>query len=423
MKTIKICSGLLLLIVTIPFVSFGQEAGSLLASTAGMPPRDGTIAEPRPEEADDKEFAFSGTVDTYFHSTFGTTNPYAGDAQAPSTAFADARGFGLGMANFVASYTSGRTGVIADLVFGPRGKTAVFASASGQSIINQMYGWYKLSDRVTLNLGQFNTFLGYEVISPAINFHYSTSYMFSWGPFSHSGLRADFDLGNGMVAKLAVMNPTDLVEFNPVNTFTLGGQIGHTSNAGGVWLNVLYGDQDGTFDPDDFAYELDDNGDVAMDENGNPVYASSGGPLFQVDLTTGWTLGEKFYLGFNTSFQSVASGEAFVAEGSLRDAGGDASTFVGFAIYPKFSLSETFSLGLRSEYLGVTNGHLGIFTTDGNGHGNVMEFTLSGNYTVGALTFIPEVRLDRTSEDSFRNAAGEAASEMTSLTLAAVYKF
>ncbi|MDZ7650755.1 MAG: hypothetical protein U5K54_28440 [Cytophagales bacterium] len=41
------------------------------------------------------------------------------------------------------------------------------------------------------------------------------------------------------------MNPTDLVEFNPVNTYTLGGQLGKTSDKGGIWLNFLYGDQDG----------------------------------------------------------------------------------------------------------------------------------------------------------------------------------
>src|SRR5690349_21913966 len=103
-----------------------------------------------------------------------------------------------------------------------------------------MFAFYKLSDNVTSTLGKFNTFVGYEVISPAVNFHYSTSYLFSWGPFNHTGLRADFDLGGGLVGKLAIMNPTDLVEFNPVNTYTAGLQLGYVNDAGGTWLNVLY---------------------------------------------------------------------------------------------------------------------------------------------------------------------------------------
>ena len=126
-----------------------------------------------------------------------------------------------------------------------------------RQLSTRLFVYYKLSDAVTLNMGQFNTFLGYEVISPAINFHYSTSYLFSWGPFNHTGLRADFAFGNGMVAKLAVMNPTDIVEFNPVNTYTLGAQIGKTGDAGGIWFNFLYGDQDGTLDEEDVSMKME----------------------------------------------------------------------------------------------------------------------------------------------------------------------
>lgn len=415
MKTYKLCVGFLLAGLIPLNDAMSQEQTTVLASThpaEGLAPTQ----EEDEEKQDEPSFSFSGSVDTYFHSTFGTTNAYYGGINAPSTSFADLKGFGLGMANLIATYSGDKVGFTADLVFGPRGRAAVFGSQQG--IVNQMFAFYKLTDKVTLNLGQFNTFVGYEVISPAVNFHYSTSYMFSWGPFNHTGLRADFDLGGGMVAKLAVMNPTDIVEFNPVNTYTLGGQIGHSSDAGGIWLNFIYGDQDGNLS----------SNDPSFDENGNLI--SSAGGLFQVDLTTGWNLGEKFYLGLNTTYQTVAAGEAFIAEGTLANSDGDASTFMGFALYPKVTLSESFALGLRAEYFSVTNGHLGIFGTDdqdgfGNqiGKGSVMEFTLSGNYKVGGLTFIPEVRIDQTSEDSFVDADGKATNMLPSLNLAAVYKF
>jgi hypothetical protein len=267
------------------------------------------------------------------------------------------------------------------------------------------FAFYKFSDKVTLNLGQFNTFVGYEVISPAVNFHYSTSYLFSWGPFNHTGARLDFALDNGIVAKLAVMNPTDIVEFNPVNTYTLGAQIGKTSDAGGIWFNFLYGDQDGTLDKD-----------VAV------VDDASAGKLFQADVTLGYNLSSKFYLGFNASTQRTAAGEFVDGNGNIVDAGGDASSFLGFAVYPKVTLTENFSVGARAEYFSVKNGHLGIFGLDESGDGDVVEFTVSGNYKAGGLTFIPEVRIDKTSEKSFTQGT-ESKDIMPSFTLAAVYKF
>jgi hypothetical protein len=416
MKTNRLCLGILLGLCMISTAGYSQEA--VIASTdVSVTSSDETTPTPVEGEEEKQEtpaFSFSGSIDTYFHSSFGVTNAAYGGINAPATSFADLKGFGLGMANIIASYGGEKVGFTADLVFGPRGRAAVFGSSQG--IVNQMFAYYKITDKVTLNLGQFNTFLGYEVISPAVNFHYSTSYMFSWGPFNHTGLRADFDLGGGMVAKLAVMNPTDVVEFNPVNTYTLGGQIGHVNDAGGVWLNLIYGDQDGNLDADDDPY--------AYDENGTPVgFISSMGSLFQIDLTTGWNLSEKFYLGLNTTYQTVGAGEAFIAEGDIQDSDGDASTFMGFALYPKITLSETFALGLRGEYLGVTNGHLGIFGVDSDGKGSVMEYTLSANYKVGGLTFIPEFRIDTTSEDSFLDADGRATNMMPGVNLAAVYKF
>ena len=366
---------------------------------------DKAAAEAKAEEEDEPTFTFAGSIDTYFHSTFKTQNAYYGDAYAPSTSFADLKGFGIGMVNLIASYGGDKAGFTADVVFGPRGQAAVFGTASGQAIINQAFAYYKFSDKLTLNLGQFNTFVGYEVISPTVNFHFSTSYLFSWGPFNHTGARLDYASESGLVAKLAVMNPTDIVEFNPVNTYTLGAQLGKTSDKGGIWFNFLYGDQDGTLDSENVQYQ-----------------DASAGKLFQADVTLGYNLTDKFYLGFNASSQSTAVGEEADINGDIIDSSGDPSSFFGFAVYPKLTLSESFALGLRAEYFSVKNGHLGIFGLDTNGDGNVMEFTLSGNYKVGGLTFIPEVRVDKTSEDSFFKGT-ETKNLLPSLTLAAVYKF
>jgi hypothetical protein len=361
-----------------------------------------------------KTFTLSGSVDTYVHTSLGATNePY--ESHGPTTAFANLKGFSLGMINLIASYQGEKAGFVGDVVFGPRGRDAVFysnpavGSYTGQRIINQLYAYYKLSDAVTLNMGQFNTFVGYEVISPAVNVNYSTSYLFSNGPFNHTGLRADFSFGDGGVAKLAIMNPTDMLEFNPVNTYTIGAQIGKTTDAGGVWLNLLYGDQDGTLDEDDFDGTL----------------STSAGSLFQVDVTTGWTLSDAFFLGANASYQTIASGQRYTVTGSVDDIDGDATSFFGVAVYPKLTLSDAFALGLRGEYFSTAKGHplaspIGV---DAAGDGSVIAATLSGNYKVGGLIIIPEIRFDKTSEDSYIDKDDDATDTMTTLTLAAVYKF
>ena len=367
-----------------------------------------------------KTFTLSGSVDAYFHSSFGTENVVDGfQPNAPTTSFANLKGFALGMVNLIAAYQGEKAGFVADLVFGPRGSDAVFNSggygnlkgAGSGHIINQLFAYYKFSDAITLNMGQFNTFVGYEVISPTINVNYSTSYLFSNGPFNHTGLRADFAFGEGIVAKLAVMNPTDILEFNPVNTYTLGAQIGKTTDAGGVWLNFLYGDQDGTLDEDDF------DGTFGPDSYSN-------GKLFQADLTGGFTITDAFFLGFNASFQSIAEGEEFDDDGSIVDSG-ETSSFTGFAVYPKLTLSESFALALRGEYFTSKKFHplASPISVDDTGDGNVFAVTLSGNYKVGGFSFIPELRMDMMSEDFFLNNDNEPTDMMPTLTTAVVYKF
>jgi hypothetical protein len=387
MKTLNIY-GLILLTSVTATHTFAQEviASAKIANNpsekAATTPAEAGVEE---KQEDEPKFTFSGSVDTYFHTSFGS------ETVAPATSFANMKGFGLGMVNLIASYGGEKVGFTADLVFGPRGRDAVFANLySEQSIINQAFAYYKISDKVTFNLGQFNTFLGYEVISPTVNFNYSTSYMFSYGPFNHTGLRADFELGGGLVAKLAIMNPTDLVEFNPVNTYTLGGQIGYTNEKGGIWFNALAGDQDGTLDY----------------------------------IAAGFNITDAFYLGVNTTYRTVAKGE--VRNGDvISKADEKAKGFMGFAVYPKVTLSESFALGLRAEYFAVKNGYLSeVIALDEKGDGSVIDLTLSANYKVGALTIIPEVRVDSTSDKFYQKKnSDEYSKSLTTFTLAAVYKF
>ncbi|RUA19042.1 MAG: porin [Flavobacteriia bacterium] len=332
-----------------------------------------TISAFSQEEEEKPKFSFSGSVDAYYRANL--TAPNDEDAIAPGSSFANLPGFSLGMANLIATYEGEKVGFVADLVFGPRGTDAVFASpmysATGD-IVNQLYVYWNVSDDVTLTFGNFNTFLGYEVISPVANFNYSTSYLFSYGPFSHTGLKADFDLGSDWTAMLAVMNPTDLTEFNPTGDYAVGAQLGYS----GQFLNFVYSQSS-----------------------------------YEIDFTGGFDLSEDFYLGLNA------------AHFSIEDNGG---SFTGVALYPQYAVSETFSLGLRGEYF-MAGDFFGEEITgvgaDAEGDGNVFAVTLTGSATIGDLILKPEIRLDSSSEDSFIDNDLSPTKSLASVLFAAIYSF
>ena len=317
------------------------------------------------------KFALSGTIDAYYRANLNSANSGA-NYSAPGSSFANLPGFALGMANVIAGYEGEKVGFVADLVFGPRGTDAIFASpmysATG-NIVNQLYAYWNVSDNVTLTFGNFNTFLGYEVISPAANFNYSTSYLFSYGPFSHTGLKAEFDLGNDWSAMLAVMNPTDLTEFNPNGKYAYGAQLGYS----GQYLNFLA--DDGSF---------------------------------EVDFTGGFDVSEDFFLGINAAYFDGAEG---------------IGSFAGAAIYPQLTTSENFTIGLRGEYFTETDFFGAIGASDIDGDASVFAVTLTGSATIGDLILKPELRLDSASEDAFLDADGEPLGSLSSFVFAAIYSF
>ena len=319
------------------------------------------------EEATEKKLSISGSVDAYYRANINVPNNNGVGTQSPGTSFAQLPGFALGMANVIIGYEGEKTGFVADLVVGPRGTDAIFNSpqysATG-NIINQLYAYWNVSESVTLTVGNFNTFLGYEVISPTGNFNYSTSYLFTNGPFSHTGLKADFALGDDLSLMLAVMNGTDLTEFNPNGSYALGAQLGYA----GQFLNFLYDDA---------------------------------GLGFEVDYTGGFDLSDNFFLGINGAYQTK------------DDAG-----FYGVALYPQLAASDAFSVGLRGEMFG---GH----AKDVDDIPSVLGLTLTGSYAIENLTIKPEIRLDSWNNDfePFTDSDGELTNSLSSFLIAAIYSF
>lgn len=328
-----------------------------------------SFAQEAPKE--EPKFTLSGSVDAYYRANF--TAPNDENAIAPGSSFANLPGFALGMANVVASYEGEKVGFVADLVFGPRGTDAIFNSpmypnSTGTgNIINQLYAYWNVSESVKLTMGNFNTFLGYEVISPVANFNYSTSYLFSYGPFSHTGLKADFTLSEDFSLMLGVMNDTDLTEFNPTGDYAFGAQLGYS----GQFLNVLV-------DPS----------------------------FFEIDYTGGFDVSDSFFLGINAAYLKT------------EDSG---PGFAGVALYPQIATSDSFTIGLRGEYF-VEDGDFGAIGS-GVADSSVFAATLTGSFVIDNLTIKPEIRLDSASDDSFIDNDLAPSKSLGSFVLAAIYSF
>jgi len=326
------------------------------------------------EEEKKAPLVFGGSIDAYFRANL------SGDFDsAPGTSFANLPGFSLGMANLTISKDGAKAGFMADFVFGPRGEDATFLSgalrpvmdglSNNSSIVNQLYAYWNITDKVTATIGNFNTFLGYEVISPVSNFNYSTSYMFSYGPFSHTGLKLDADLGSGFSLMAGVFNPTDATEYNPDNAYVGGLQLGYDFGNGSIYLNGIFQGGDDELARDDF---------------------------FQFDVTAGVDVTEKIYIGLNATTAS--------------------DSFTGAALYLQGQVADPLKLGVRAEYF-VDKG-LGLVDIDEN----IFDLTISANYSVGDLTIIPEFRIDMASQSIFPDGT-DTSDSLSSFVLAAVYGF
>jgi hypothetical protein len=353
-----------------------------------------------------QKLSFSGSIDTYYHKSFNTKQ------NAPRTSFSNLPGFSLGMINLVLDYSGSKTGFIADIVFGPRGTDAIFnapryknATGGGSSqMINQMFAYYSVNERIRLNVGQFNTFVGYESISPTKNIHYSTSYLFSFGPFNHTGIWADFKFSDHCAAKVALMNPTDYTEYNPFNLYTVGGQLSISNKKSMLNFNITYGDPDGQLDARD------------------SIGSISAGNALQLDFTALLNSGEKYTVGISTSARSIGSGQ-------IQILGNDHTViercgYYGVAFYQTLLLSPSAKIAVRSEYFTEFNGGIGaIGRYNTSGRSSVAAFTLSGNLTQSNLRLVPEIRIDKTSTPSFtESATGKSTRQMISVNVAVIYQ-
>ncbi|MDW7695571.1 outer membrane beta-barrel protein [Flammeovirgaceae bacterium SG7u.111] len=323
-----------------------------------------SFVQAQEEEAPD--LTISGSVDTYWKYDF-SGNPNI------QTSFANEQNsISIGMINLIASQEVGKASFVADISFGPRGQSQslINAGADNNSFhVQNLYMSYALSEKVSLTAGYMGTFVGYEVISPAGNFNYSTSYLFTSGPFQNAGIKADIAFSDKVGLMVGLFNDWNIYQ-DMDGVSDIGAQL-YLNPVDGwdVYLNFLTGPFSGTI----------------------------------VDLTTGYQITDAFYLGLNAADYTYAD----------SDEGG----YTGVALYPQYSISEAFGLGLRYEYFMTKE------VENGAESASVNAFTLTGSLKAGPLTVIPEFRLDSGEDGMFMDSDAMPASSASQFLIGAVYAF
>jgi hypothetical protein len=335
-----------------------------------------------------KSLAISGGVDAYYRYNFSGKNANN------FTSFTNSQNsFELGMASVRAdaSALSGKVTATIDLGFGRRAEE--FSYNDGEinntnskngfvslSNLKQLYLTYMASSKLKFTAGKFTTHVGYELLDAQLNRNYSMSYMFTNGPFFHTGLKADYTAGQfGFMA--GVTNYTDQSS-STINVKSLIGQVSGSTKDGKLkaFLNYV--------------------GSYGSSQLAIPGNLKS---LTQFDLVVMGTVSSKFNVGFNATLQNRSNGQV---KGSWK----------GLAAYLNLDPTDKVGLTWRSEY--ISDSKMIYFGTK-----NIFANTLSLNYKVGPLTLIPEFRFESAQSQIFTKGNGAGSKSTATALVAAVYKF
>ena len=320
----------------------------------------------------------SGSVDAYYRYNFhnakdsGRTNNYTSFTNSQNS-------FELGMASVKADYAIGKVDGVIDLGFGRRAQEFSYNDEGAMAAIKQAYVSFAASDKVKFTMGKWATHVGYELLDAYLNRNYSMDYMFSYGPFFHTGLKMDVTASKNFAFMVGVSNPNDMTTASFSSKFFLG-QVHFTSTNAKVNAYVNYvGGKDAT--------------DAVTN---------------QFDAVVTGTISSKFSVGYNGTVKL-----------SKADGKSSSDSWWGSAVYLNFDPTSVFGLTARGEYFNDEKGVAGFYN-------KIFDFTLSGNIRLGNLTIIPEFRVDSGEEPLFfKNEDTDAptAKSTGSFILAATYHF
>ena len=337
-----------------------------------------------------KSFHFSGSADVFYKYDFANV-----DFNTRTSFTIPNNSFELGMLSLKMTHKTGKFGLTADVGVGNRVEQFNYTQSNTGLIIKQLFIDYAATDKLTITAGSWTTHIGYELLDAPDNDIYSMSYVFSYGPFFHTGLKANYVLDKfNFMAGIA--NPTDLrSSFQKVEVVEVSGdvmtesyrnkffiwQIGYAADSFNVYLNGQQGS-----------------------------YNSQSSNISQFDITAACKVTDKLKLGLNAT--------TFESKDDLDDFKKRWSSIVG---YLKYGLTEHLALNYRAELLNNKENALAIGS--GTVGQNIFANTISGTLSYGNSQLKPEIRFEKATEPIFIKKKEVATESAGNFLIAAMYKF
>jgi hypothetical protein len=307
-----------------------------------------------------KSTTFTTYVDGYYRADF------AGLKDNNKTSFTNStNAFQLGMASFKVDKTYGKFAATLDLGFGKRADEFSYNDKGLATAVKQGYVSFAPTSNIKFTVGKWATHIGYELLDAYSNRNYSMSYGFSYGPFFHTGVRADIGLGGKSAIMIGVAEPTDFINAKVEPKMIIAQFSTATS---------------------------DDKLKAFLNYQG-------GKDKTQFDIVLNTVITSEFGFTYDGTVCSLAG-----------------TNWSSNAVYLNYDLSPKFGLAVRSEYFNDSESALGLGTS-------VFQNTLSANLKFNKFTIIPEIRFDDATNAPFLTKAQAATGTAGSFLIAAVYKF
>jgi len=330
----------------------------------------------------DSALKISGSLDAYYRYNFSNSKTDGWNSNSYTSFTSSQNSFELGMASLKAAYSAGKVDAVIDLGFGKRAQEFSYTDITdgddggptALAFVKQAYVSYSPIEKLKFTAGKWATHVGYELLDPQLNRNYSMSYMFSYGPFSHTGLKADVSLSDHFGAMVGIANPTDYVTANYAKKFALA-QVSGTFDGFSAYLNYVGGKD------------------------------MSGYGINQFGLTALATITDKFSIGYDGTVKSV------------KPQSGSADSWWGSALYLNVDPSPMLGITLRGEYFDDKKGVAGFGTS-------IFQGTLSFDIKpTSNFTIIPEIRLDSAKDPIFSKGASGSTKSTATAIVAGIFYF
>ena len=271
----------------------------------------------------------------------------------------------LGMASIKLDHTKGNFTGTLDLGLGKRAQEFSYNDNGVAQAIKQAYISYAPMSGLKITAGKWATHIGYELLDAYSNRNYSMSYAFSYGPFFHTGIRADIALGGKSAMMIGFAQPTDFVSTDSPDKMLIA-QFSTSSKNDVLKAFLNY---------------------------------QGGKDKSQFDLVLNGVVNSQVAINY---------------DGTIANIGGN--NWTSNAVYVNYDPSAKIGFTLRSEYFNDTKNAVGVGSS-------IFQNTLSANIHFSKLTLIPEIRFDNAKDKIFFNSNNNLNQYASNFLIAAVYKF